>query len=106
MQFVPSVPLEQIRQTVILFRHQHADTGSSTGGMHLVMHLEHLRDWCKGGWDVVCREFESLRGKFHPHEKIVCFFVCVVVGVEDVATEVVDESRHSRYDPLAVFAMN
>jgi hypothetical protein len=49
---------------------------------------------------------KSLRGEFHPHEKLVRVFVCVMVGVEDITAEVMDEAGDSRNDAFTVFAMN
>src|SRR5262249_15967953 len=74
--------------------------------MHFVMHLVRFSDRPKGRRKVVRGNLESLRCKLHPHEKIVRVFVCVMVGVENVAAEIVNESRYSSDDASTVFAMN
>jgi hypothetical protein len=74
--------------------------------MHLIAHVVHVGDRLKGRRDVLRRDLEALGCKFHPHEKIVCFLVGVMVGVKNVAPEVVNKPRHSRNDARAVFTMD
>lgn len=103
MQLVSTVPLEKVGQTMILFRDQKGDTRSLAGRIHLIVHFIDFRDWIKGGWNIAGGHLKSIRGKFHPHEKIVGILIGVVIGVENVAAEIVNESRYACNDALAIF---
>lgn len=96
VQLVSTVPLKKVGQTVILFRDHETDTRPLGGRIHFVVHLVHFRDRLKGGRNIAGGQLKSIRGKFHSHEKRVCFFVGMVVGVENIAAEIVNEPRHVR----------
>ncbi len=91
---------------MVLFRHQDADARPMAGAMDFVSHVEHLGDRGEGRGDVRRRNLKPLKGELDPHQKVVGLRVCVVIGVEDVAAEIVDEARHTGDDTLAVLAVD
>src|SRR5574341_1034918 len=106
MQFVALMPLEQISQTVVLFRDEHSDSRAMAGMMDLVPHLEDLGDRREGGRNVIRRNLPSFGCKLHPHQKIVSLFIRMVIGIQDVAPEVVNEPRDPRDDSLTILTMD
>ena len=74
--------------------------------MNFVPHLEDLRDGSKCGSDFVGSDLQPFRRKLHPHQEIVRFFICVVIGVEDIAPEIVDKPGDAGNNALTVLAVD
>jgi hypothetical protein len=106
MQLVTAVALKQIRQTVVLLRDHHPDAGAPAGQMNFVAHIEHFGDGSEGCRHFTGRNLQSLRRALHPHEKIVRLFVRVMVGVENVAPEIMDESGDAGDDAPSILAVD
>src|SRR3989454_1422320 len=74
--------------------------------MHLVPHLERFGDGREGRSDLAWRDLEVFEGELRAHQELTELAVGVMVGIQDVATGIMDEPGDARHDALAVLAMN
>src|SRR2546427_313600 len=74
--------------------------------MHLVPHLERFGDGREGRSDLAWRDLEVFEGELRAHQEVTELAVGVMVGIQDVATGIMDEPGDARHDALAVLAMN
>ena len=74
--------------------------------MHLVPHLERFGDGRECRRDLAWRDLEVFEGELRAHQELSELAVGVMVGIQDVATEIMDEPGDARHDALAVLAMN
>src|SRR5947199_4039263 len=74
--------------------------------MHLVPHHERVGDGREGRRDLAWRDLEVFEGELRAHQELTELAVGVMVGIQDVAAEIMDEPGDARHDALPVLAMN
>ena len=105
-QLPSPVSLQHIDQTMVVLRHQNADSGLPVRKIYLKIHIKNFGDRSEGIGNLFLRNLKSGQIKQGPHKKVSRFPVRMVIGIQNVSSKFMDEPCYPRNKAFLVFAEN